>query len=68
MDLDESIRDFSNIFLDLFYEFPKEDMDWDLFKQNFEHLAHTYLNQFEYKPLDVHVLPNFANCETPPIL
>ena len=32
MEPNESIEDFSNIFLHLCCEFPEEDMDWDLFK------------------------------------
>jgi len=39
MNPNESIDDFSNIFLHLCYEFTKEYMDWDFFKHKFEHLV-----------------------------
>jgi len=36
----ESTEDFANQFLHLCYEFPKEEIDWDFFKQKFECLVH----------------------------
>ncbi len=63
----ESIRDFSNRFLHICYEFSKEDADWDLFKKMFQHLVHVSLHG-EPKFLDVSTFPTPANHETPLIL
>lgn len=64
MKYNESIEKFSNWFLHLFYEFPEEDIDWDLFKQKFEHLVHvSFYGEFE--PLDVSASPTLVNHETP---
>jgi len=67
MERNESIQDFDNRFLHLCYDFPKEDMDLDFFKKNFEPLVQIFLNQCESKTPDVLVLPTFRNCETPQI-
>lgn len=65
MKFDESIKDFSNIFLHMFYEFPEEDMDWDLFKEKFQRLVQISLEQSEFESLVDNDLPTFINHETP---
>lgn len=44
MNPDESIEDFSNIFLHLCYEFLEGDMNWYLLKQKFENLVQISLH------------------------
>lgn len=65
MKLDKSIKGFANRFIQLCYEFPKEDMDWDYFKEKFQHLAQISLKQSESKPPHVSTLLNFGNQEIP---
>lgn len=67
MEPDESVEDFYNRFLHLFYEFSKEDRDRDFLKQNFEHLVHISLHG-EFRPPDVSSSPTLVNQETPLIL
>lgn len=57
---DELIEDFDNIFLHLCYEFLKDDMDWDFFKEK--------LKQFEFESLVTNSLQTLINHETPLIL
>lgn len=52
----ELIEDFSNRFLRLCYEFPREDTDWDLFKRKFECLVHISFHG-ESKPPNVSSSP-----------
>lgn len=59
---DELVEDFTNRFLRICYEFPKEDTDWDLFNQNFEHLVQVSFHG-EFKPPDVYTSPTFVNHE-----
>jgi len=67
MEPNESTKEFSDWFLHLCYELPREDTNWDLFKQNFKCLVHISLHS-EYEPRDVFIPPNLVNHETPKIL
>jgi len=64
MKYNESIEVFFNQFLHFCYEFPKEDIDWDFFKQKFEHLVHISFHG-ESKPPNVSSSPTLVNRETP---
>ena len=61
---DESIEDFSDWFLHLYYEFPEGNTNWDFLKQNFECLVHISLHG-ESKPPDVSSSLTLVNRETP---
>ena len=61
---DESIEDFFDQFLYLFYEFPEVDMDWDLLKKMFEHLVHISLHG-EPKTPNFFSSPNLVSHEKP---
>jgi len=63
----ESIKDLYDHFLNLCYEFPEENMDWDFFKQNFKCLVHMYLHG-ESKPADVSSSQTPINRHNPLIL
>ena len=55
-------------FLHLFYEFSKEDVNWDFMSENFQCLVPILVKQFESdSPIDFS-LPTFLDHEAPPFL
>lgn len=67
MNPNESIKDLADRFLHLCYEFSKEDMNWDFFKENFRCLVQISLKQFEFESMVNNALPTFVNQGTTPI-
>jgi len=64
MKLNESVEDFSDLFLHLCCEISKEDMNEDFLKQELEHLVLIYLHG-ELEPPYFSTSSTLVNHETP---
>ncbi len=65
MNPNESVEDFVLIFLHLSYVFPKEDVDWDFFNENFQYLVEISFKKFEFESVVDFTLPTFLDHEAP---
>jgi len=67
MKLDESLEDFSNRILHLYYEIPGKHLNWGFLKQDFDHLV-LVSSYGEPEPPNFSTPPTLVNHETPQIL